>query len=173
MVGVGGTQRGWAGRLSVLLLVLLAASAVSVAAPADLDDDAADDALLERLLQKQQPVLAQKGSSKGGAAGAARRGKPAAGKPAAGTPAGTGKYRKESVDEESVRTQAHFQEAQHERIRVAERDGKPEEMYLAATEEAAGAKEWTVACDLGFYSRAYGVIAQCTPASPVRPCLSM
>lgn len=41
MVGVGGTQRGWAGRLSVLLLVLLAASAVSVAAPADLDDDAA------------------------------------------------------------------------------------------------------------------------------------
>jgi hypothetical protein len=88
----------------------------------------------------------------------------------------TGKYKKESIDIESLATQAHFQardapltpqqrlpldsprsmlsdfarqEAQRERIRVAEREGKPEHTYLGANEWAAQPREWTVECDLG------------------------
>jgi hypothetical protein len=58
-------------------------------------------------------------------------------------------YRKDSVDRQSMITQALFQEAQRERIRVADRDGKEEIVYLAANVSAPDILQWPVTCDLG------------------------
>jgi hypothetical protein len=66
----------------------------------------------------------------------------------------------------SLITQALFQEAQRERIRTADRDGKDEVIYLASNASAQSALEWTVTCDLDFYSKAYGTIPGCTPSAP-------
>ena len=43
-----------------------------------------------------------------------------------------GEYRKDSTDRQSLITQALFQEAQRDRIRAADRDGKDEIVYLQA-----------------------------------------
>jgi hypothetical protein len=54
-----------------------------------------------------------------------------------------------TVRSRSMLSNFAWQEAQRERIRVAEREGKPEHTYLGANEWAAQPREWTVECDLG------------------------
>lgn len=118
-----------------------------------------------------------------------RNGNAAVGHARAGAATAKSEYRKDSTDRQrqvaywlstvqydrtlliashcgSVITQALFQEAQRERIRTADRDGKDEVIYLAGNASAHSALEWTVTCDLDFYSKAYGTIRGCTPSAP-------
>mmetsp|Transcript_32871 Transcript_32871/g.103950 ORF Transcript_32871/g.103950 Transcript_32871/m.103950 type:complete len:485 (-) Transcript_32871:1177-2631(-) len=73
-------------------------------------------------------------------------------------------YKKESTDRESLKTQAIFQEAQRQRIRAADREGK-EDVYLLRAQDRAENMEFLVDCDIDFYSKAYGIIDKCTPVS--------
>ena len=167
------------------LLLLLIGLALAAPPPSD---DADDDALLERILQR-----AQERASRATAASGAQRspkahdqgqgqrsavvarsntGGASARHVAARSGGGGGgrrtrrEYQKESTDMQSLITQALFQEAQRDRIRAADRDGKEVITYLAANATAAQAMQWPVTCDLDFYSKAYGTIPRCTPAAP-------
>ena len=146
--------------------------------------------LLERVLRRRART---QGASKAKGGGAMRSSRAHAGNAAVGYSSNAGstksEYRKDSTDRQrwalagfrvlplsfqmlttflrnSLITQALFQEAQQERIRAADRDGKDEVTYLAANVSAPTALEWTVTCDLEFYSKAYGTIAGCTPSAP-------
>ena len=169
------------------LLLLLIGLALAAPPPAD---DADDDALLERILQRAQerasrataasgaqrsPKAHDQGqgqrsavvarSNTGGASArhvAARSG----GGSSSSSRRTRREYQKESTDMQSLITQALFQEAQRDRIRAADRDGKEEITYLAANATAAQAMQWPVTCDLDFYAKAYGTIPRCTPAAP-------
>ena len=153
----------------MVALLLLLALAIAATPPDDIDDDE----LLERLLRRKSGGGAAKKSTAKEPAGPAldRSGsKVAVGYSAhqSGRNGGksNGEYRKDSTDRQSLITQALFQEAQRERIRAADRDGKEEFIYVAANTNVTKPLEWTVACDLDFYSKAYGAIRGCTPSAP-------
>jgi hypothetical protein len=119
----------------MVALLLLLALAIAATPPDDIDDDE----LLERLLRRKSGGGAAKKSTAKEPAGPAldRSGsKVAVGYSAhqSGRNGGksNGEYRKDSTDRQSLITQALFQEAQRERIRAADRDGKEEFIYVAA-----------------------------------------
>ena len=80
-------------------------------------------------------------------------------------PARGAKYRKDSVDRESVRTREKYQKTQADRIRKCYMEGKPEILLLRARDEVTTANvTWAVPCATKFYQDAYGIIPGCTPS---------
>jgi hypothetical protein len=74
------------------------------------------------------------------------------------------KYRKDSVDIDSLRTRELYQAKQAERIRVAFKEGKRREVLVKSTTRLAEAATWDVPCNAEFYDGAYGVVRGCTPS---------
>lgn len=80
-------------------------------------------------------------------------------------PARGAKYRKDSVDRESVRTREKYQKTQADRIRKCYMEGKPEILLLGARDQVTTANvTWAVPCATKFYQDAYGIVPGCTPS---------
>jgi hypothetical protein len=75
------------------------------------------------------------------------------------------KYRKDSVDTDSLRTREKYQRAQADRLRKAFKDGK-QQILLVSSQDNLGAsnRSWAVPCVREFYEDAYGVVRGCTPS---------
>lgn len=86
------------------------------------------------------------------------------GKGAASPRAQQSKFRKDSVDRDSLRTREIYQSKQAERIRVAFKEGKRREVLVRATTRLAEPAIWDVPCNAEFYDGAYGVVKGCTPS---------
>ena len=75
------------------------------------------------------------------------------------------KYRKDSVDLDSVRTREKYQKTQADRVRQCYKEGKPHILLLGARDQVTTNNvTWAVPCATKFYQDAYGIIPGCTPS---------
>ena len=69
------------------------------------------------------------------------------------------KYRKDSVDRESIRTREKYQRTQADRVRTCYKEGKAQVRLLSSRDLVTTSNiTWEVPCALKFYQDAYGVI---------------
>lgn len=75
------------------------------------------------------------------------------------------KYRKDSVDLDSLRTREKYQKTQADRVRQCYKEGKAQILLLGSRDQVTTANvTWAVPCATKFYQDAYGIIPGCTPS---------
>uniref|UniRef100_A0A7S1EDK5 Fe2OG dioxygenase domain-containing protein n=2 Tax=Hemiselmis andersenii TaxID=464988 RepID=A0A7S1EDK5_HEMAN len=74
------------------------------------------------------------------------------------------KFRKDSIDADSLRTREEYQKHQADRVRKAFKEGKRREVLVKSTTRLAEPAQWDVPCVARFYDSAYGVVQGCTPS---------
>ena len=76
---------------------------------------------------------------------------------------GKGKFRKDSIDRDSLRTREQYQRTQADRVRTCYKEGKEQILLLGVGEQSPN-RTWDVPCHLEFYQDAYGIVPGCTPS---------
>jgi len=74
------------------------------------------------------------------------------------------KYRKDSVDPDSLRTREKYQRAQADRVRKAFKEGKEQIILASSKDFLTQNRTWAVPCMREFYDAAYGIVPGCTPS---------